>query len=176
MIRPEFRKKLERWQIAVLFVWILFLIWAAIYLFVPYLNPDHGEAIADFPLETFRQVLWVIVAIQVAFLFWWRKHFLSKEFLLRRGRETRLMPTLLRGHQTPTEKVAARVLSWYILGSVVAFAVADSIAIYGLYLGYIGEYFLDQYILSFICLLLLIYFYPTKAFFTELLGELDSVA
>jgi hypothetical protein len=56
----------------------------------------------------------------------------------------------------------------------VAFAIAESIGIYGLILALIAGYLWDQYLLSLISGLLLISVYPSRGFFEELVREVEG--
>ena len=173
MIRPEFRKELEDQQKVLCLVWAAFLVATAFYLWIPQLLIEQLRFPERQPLaETTRLILWTIVLTQVGFLLWWKRQYLTRDAILRRAREIRWMPMLVRGHRSPAEETAARVIAWYLSGKIVAFAVAEAIAIYGLYLAYVGQYFQDQYILSLICVVLLIYSYPSKAFLGELLQQI----
>lgn len=176
MIRPEFRKQLENQQNVLLLVWSGLIVATILYLSIPYFLHGLSQSLGDYPLTGMvRQGLWVIALIQTGFLFWWDKHFLTREAVLRSSREARWMPNLVRGHQNRLEREAARTLSWYLIGKIVAFATAESVAIYGLLLAYKGRYFWDQYILTSICILLLCYLYPRRSFLIGLLAECDSL-
>lgn len=172
MIRPEFRRELQNQQKVLILVWTGLLVATAFYLWLPRLLLDQSQSLGDYPFaRTIRQTLWLIVVIEVGFLFWWKKRFLSKQAIVRRAGESRWIPMVVRGHQTPAEERAARAISWYIGGRVTGFAIAESLAVYGVFLAIIGGYFWDQYVLTTLCLLFLIYFYPSKSFITELLKE-----
>lgn len=176
MIRLEFRKELENQQKVLLIVWTGFIVATVLYLSIPQFLPDLSQSLGGYPLAgTIRQGLWIIVLIEVGFLFWWNKKVLTKEAIGRNSREARWMPNLVRGHQNRLEEEAARTLSFYVIGKIIAFAVAESLAIYGLFLAYSGRYFWDQYILSSICLLLLIYLYPRRSFLIGLITECHSL-
>ncbi|MGI0025603.1 MAG: hypothetical protein ACREA4_10735 [Nitrososphaera sp.] len=156
-------------------VWAAFLVATAFYLWIPQLLIEQLRFPERQPLAgTIRLVLWTIVLIQLGFLIWWKRKYLTRDAILRRAGEIRWMPMLVRGHRSPAEETAARVISWYLSGKIVAFAIAESFAIYGAFLAYIGRYFGDQYFLSLVCVLLLAYLYPRRSFMTELLGELYS--
>jgi hypothetical protein len=153
-------------------VWAAFLVATAFYIWIPQLLIEQLRFPERQPLAgTIRWVLWTTVLIQVGFLFWWKKQYLTRDAILRRAKEIRWIPMLVRGHRGPAEETAARVIAWYVSGKIVAFAVAEAVAIYGLYLAYVGQYFQDQYILSLICVALLIYLYPSRAFLVKLLQE-----
>lgn len=176
MIRPEFRKQLVDQQKVLLLVWAGFIGATALYLWIPQWLVEQSQPLGNYPLAgTIRHLLWLFALLEVGFLFWWNKSFLSKEAILRKYRKTKWVPRLIRGAQSPSEESVGRGMSYYLAGKIVAFAIAESLAVYGLFLAYTARYFGDQYILSFICVLLLLYFYPSRSFMTELMREFDSL-
>lgn len=67
-----------------------------------------------------------------------------------------------------------QVASNYVAKKIVAFAFAEAIAIYGFVLAFIGQYMWDQYLMTLISGLWLVYLYPSGNFFEELARELEA--
>lgn len=176
MIRPEFRRQLVDQQKVLLLVWVGFIGATALYLWIPQSLLERLQPPGDYPLVgTVRYLLWLVALLELTFLFWWKRSFLTKEAILRKYGESKWVPRLIKGAQSESEENAGRGISYYLAVKIVAFAIAESLAIYGLFLAYSGRYFHDQYFLSFICALLLLYFYPSRSFMTELMREFDPL-
>jgi len=56
---------------------------------------------------------------------------------------------------------------------IIAFSLSEMIAIFGLVLALIGNYRSDQQVFSLISACLLVYFYPSRTFFDELIAECE---
>lgn len=92
-------------------------------------------------------------------LWWWHNKFLTKETVLK---------------ETTVFQESTRAISSYAGKKIVAFALAESIAIYGLVLALIGNHLSDQYLMSFVAGLWLAYLYPSGVFFEELGREFEA--
>lgn len=171
MIRAPFRAELEKQQTVLVLVWVAFLVAVLMFLWIPRLLreqsqvPESGVAV-----EIIRQILWVLGLIEIGFLVWWKRYFLRKRTILRRAEKTAFFPSLVRGHETPEEERAGRVVSHYLVGKVASFAIAEALAINGFVLAWSGSYFWDQYILSFVSVLFLLYLYPSESFLVDILN------
>jgi hypothetical protein len=171
VIRPEFRNNLENQQKVLVTLWFAFLVIILFFLWIPQLLPELLPIFIDYPsVGSVRTVLWLFAVGEIGFLFWWEKRFLSREAIFQRP-SFRFFPNMVKGHQTPEEEKLGRILSNYLLGKVLGFAISESIAIYGLVLAYIDSFPWDQYLLSLISVLLLVYFYPSRSFFDSLIRE-----
>ena len=105
--------------------------------------------------------MWIVALTESGILWWWNNRFLTKEAVLK---ETAALQKL-------SEKQA---VSNYAGKKIVAFALAESIAIYGLVLALIGNHLSDQYLMTFIAGLWLVYLYPSGAFFEDLAREFEA--
>ena len=74
---------------------------------------------------------------------------------------------------TPMEKNAARLVSYYRSRMILAFSLSEMIAFFGLVLALMGDYASDQQVLSLVSACLLVYFYPSRAFFDDLINEYE---
>ena len=160
MIASEDKEALERQHRTLVLVWVGFLATLAVYLALPWLG-SYSEAI-PLPLggpsfDISRTSLWATVVVIVGILWWWNQRFLAKEALLKNYAPKRGTPIFS-----------------YAVKKIVAFALAEAVAIYGLILALSGRHLWDQLVLSVIAALFLLYLYPSRAFFEELLREMEA--
>ena len=127
-----------------------------IYLLLPwFVSPP--EILEGEPYRGFRVILWLVAAIQVGVLFWWTQRFVTKEAVLNAVRRTAIDP-----------------LTYYMGRKIAAVGIAQSIAVYGLVLAFVGRYFWDQYLLTVISAALLMRHYPHRDMFDELEREIGK--
>jgi len=176
LIRPEFRGELFGQQKKLARIWLAFaeaiLIFLAMpYLFPPVLHPEYAP-------ETVRTGLWLVSVVDIAVLAWWNRRYLGTQSILSQASTNRRIkpPPGLSQPISPLEEGAVKVVSWFWTAKLVAFAFAESLALYGLALAVVGGYFLDQYILSFVSGLLLAYQFPTAESFEVILREYEGRA
>jgi hypothetical protein len=148
--------RLDQHRILVL-VWFAFVATLLVYLVLPRLVDSsavslHGGLFSDIS----RPGLWTVAFVIAGILWWWNQRYLTREALLNsdRGRWGSF-----------ASNFAAR--------KIVAFALAEAIAIYGLLLALIGRYLWDQLLLSGLAAALLVHLYPSRAFFDELAREAE---
>jgi F0F1-type ATP synthase membrane subunit c/vacuolar-type H+-ATPase subunit K len=158
MISAEDRKALENQHRTLLLVWAAFLATLVIYILLPQFISyaeflPQSDPFSDVP----RMSLWAVVVLVVGILWWWNQRHLTKEALFKNYQPRRGTP-----------------LSNYAMKKIVAFALAEAIAIYGLILALMGRHLWDQLALSVIAALFLIYLYPSPAMFNELIREAES--
>lgn len=174
MIRPEFKNELLAQQKTLRKIWFAFADAILIFLAMRYLLPPPSNP--EYSAETVRTGLWLVAIVEVAVLAWWKKRYLSKESLFREAAKNRRLKRLpgISQPQSPLEDGAANVISWFWTAKLVAFAFAESLALYGLVLAFLGRYFADQYVLSFISGLLLVQEFPSADAFEGLLKEYEA--
>jgi len=131
-------------------IWGGFIASLVIYLLLPQFVPLSTRA-GDSSSDFMRTGLWTVVLVICAVLWWWNQRYLTKEALI---------------SQAP---LGRQSLSNYVIKKIVAFALAESIAIYGLILALLGYSTSDQVIMSLISGGFLIYHYPSRSFFDELI-------
>ena len=127
-----------------------------IYLLVP-LFVSGGEFSEAEPYRGFRVILWLIAAIQICVFFWWTRRSVSKEATMNAVQRTAIDP-----------------LVYFTGKKIAAIGMAQSVAVYGLVLAFIGRYFWDQYILTLISAALLIRHYPNADVFDELESKSEN--
>lgn len=159
MISAEIKQALDNQQTALVVLWVAFILSLVIYLYIPEMVFPQAAPAAIAPLsDPIRLLFWGAALGALVFLFWWRRRYLDKPALLAR----------LRGEG------AASLFAIYLGRKVVAFAVAESLALLGLVLVFLGHYFWDQYLLSVLSAALLIAEFPTRVFLEEFIKEAEK--
>lgn len=156
MIPPEIQRSLEVQQKVLVVIWVAFILCLIIYLLIPEIVfsealPPPGNLFFD----SIRGVLWAVAFVAVGLLSWWRKRYLDRGFLLKR---------------LQTDSIGL-VFSYYLGRKIVAFALAESVALLGFVLAFVGRYVWDQYLLSVVSAVLLIVEFPSRLFLEELVKE-----
>ena len=174
MIRAEFREVLENQQQVLVILWAFFFFGIFVYLWiaeflVARLGPPSGSAAS----ELGRIVIWILSFIELATLVWWKKRSLTTEAILGGVSQHKLLQAL-RGHSSPVEERAAAVVSSYITSKVVAFAIIEAIAVFGLVVNIVGRHTVDQYLLSLASGALLVVEFPFKPRLQELLSAVEK--
>ena len=171
LLSAEFKQILYNQRRSLVLLWLALFVSVGLFLSMrDYLLQHLPPQRENYPYTgLIRICVWVITCITAAFLLWSKNSFYSVEALFR-GSSVPALPKTVRG-ETPAEKGAARVVSYYRSRMVAAVALAETIAIFGLLLGLIGDYLWEQRALSLMSGALLILFYPSRAFFEELIQE-----
>ncbi len=158
MIPPEARRPLEIQQKVLVVIWIAFVLSVVLYLLIPEIVlPGALPPARGLLVDSVRGVLWAVAFVAVGFLFWWRRRYLDAGSLLKRLQSEPM----------------GLVFSYYLRGKVVAWAVAESIALLGFVLSFVGGYVWDQYLLSGVSAALLIMEFPSRAFLDGLVKETE---
>lgn len=163
--------ELERQQSRLVRSWISSIAAIALFLTVTHLGEFQERQLLNPSLQPkIRIALWIVSLSVVWVLQFWRKGFLTHEFLFREAKKTRSLK--IRSQQlTPTEEELLKVVSVYRTNTRITFAFAQSIAIFGLILGAMGPYLWDQYLLSVFAVLLHLYLYPSRNSLQDLVKE-----
>jgi len=175
MIRSEFRNALLDQQGASVFLWTFF--FASIFLYIMIARlvlGGKGFSIDPGVAQAARAVLWILVFVDLGYLAWWKKSYLSREKILDSSNTTKIFRAL-QGHNTPAEETAASVVSTYVTRKIAAFAIIEAIAVYGLVIALVGRYLWDQYLLSGLSMVLLIMEFPAKSSLERLVQHLDGI-
>jgi hypothetical protein len=146
----------ERQRRLLVIIWGSMMTTLVIYLLIPPLVAPEGLIASGAVFVLLRPFFWLVAVVEVLFLNWWKQDYLKPR-------------TLLSDLSAP-EQVNAAVSNTTTRG-IVAFALAESIALYGLVLALIGKHFLDQYLLTFVSGILMIQLYPSRQLFDELVRE-----
>ena len=174
MIRPEFRKALDGQQQILVVLWVVF-VWAIfLYLWIAsFILANTGFSAGYSFSGTARVILWLLALLDLGYLVWWKKRFLTKAAILGGSKKFKLLQAL-QGHNSPLEEQAAGVISSYVTGKIVAFAIVEAIAVYGFVLALVGRYVWDQYLFSIASGALLLFEFPSKYFLEELLRDIEA--
>lgn len=150
-------RMVEHQRRVLVIVWGSMMATLVIYLLIPRLVAPEGSLFASGAVSILlRPFFWLVAVVEVLFLNWWKQDYLKPRALL---------PDL------PAQEQINAAISNTTTRGIVAFAIAESIALYGLVLALIGRLFLDQYLLTFVSGVLMIQLYPSRQFFDELVRE-----
>lgn len=171
-LSEEFRKFLYRQRNLLVVTWLMFFLALGLYLLIPEIASEHLPSPIDYSYAAqMRNILWTIAIVTAAFLVWVKSQFHTVRAIFHASRQP-MEITDLKG-DTPVEKNAARLVSCYRSRMIVAFTLSEMIAIFGLILALIGNYTPDQQVLSLLSACLLVYFYPSRGFFDDLINEYE---
>ncbi len=174
MIRREFREALEAQHNVLLALWVIFACGILIYIAIAQtFLADRQLAVSRAFAETAKTILWLLTLLDVATLVWRRRRFLTKPAILGGAKPYKVLQAL-QEHKGAAEERAARVVSAYATGKIVAFALAEAVAIYGFALVLTSHDFFGQYILSVASGLLLLLEFPSRRFLMELIDAAET--
>lgn len=174
MIRPEFRKILLDQRGAAVILWSFFAAAVAVYLIISRNvlgNPKYAAGLSF--AESARVVLWILAVVDLGYLVWWKRNYLTPEALLARDKQSKLL-SALDEHKGPVEQRAASVVSTFVTRKIVAFAIIEALAVYGLVLAIVGRYLSDQYLLSALTLVLLACEFPSQKLLSDLVQRVEN--
>lgn len=158
MISAESKKLLEKQHRTLVLIWAGFLGAPIVYLLLPQLASGSGAGPGGRTLFVASRVsLWMIVAMIVGVLWWWKQTRLTKEALL-----------------TNYDPIRGTGMHRYAVRKIVAFTLAEAIALYGLVLGLLGRHLWDQLGLSLIAGFFMIHLYPSRTFFDDLITTMEA--
>jgi hypothetical protein len=176
MIRPDYRKALESQQTILVALWWVFLGGIFLYLWISETFLAHWQLAVPASLaQSLRLALWLLTLCDLATLIWWKRRFLTQRAILAGVKQYKILQSL-QEHKTPIEERAAAVVSSYVTGKIVAFALAEAVAVYGFAFALTSRYFPGLYILSAAAGALLLLEFPSKRFLRQLLQEVESGA
>ena len=175
-MRPQFDEQLRNQQKVLVMVWYSFVFMILFFLSVHVvlkgnLGPLSGESATEF----LRRAFWFLVILQTVFLVWWKKRFFNVERLIEASTKGIILEKFVRGAQNPAEKRLGKMILNYFMRSVLAFGIAESIALYGLILWVLGYHSVDQYTFSTVSLLLVLYFFPSNRLFAQILEQAETL-
>ncbi len=173
LLSPEFKQLLFNQRRSLVFLWLVLFALVAIFpaardALLQHLPPPRK----NYPYTgVIRIVIWAAALLTGGLLVWLKNRFYSLETIFQ-GSKVLGPAKTLRG-ESPLEKGAARVVSYYRARMVRAFVLAETPAIYGLLLDLMGDYSWDRRFLWAMSAALLIVFYPSRPFFEELLEKCE---
>jgi hypothetical protein len=174
MIRREFREALEAQHNVLVALWVIFVCGILIYIVVAQtFLADRQLAVSFAFAHTTRLFLWFLTFVDLVTLVWWKRRFLNKQALLGGVKRYKVLQAL-QEHKGESEERAAGLVSSYVTAKIVAFALAEAVAIYGFALVLTSHYFVGQYILSVASGLLLALEFPSRSFLTDLVAAAEE--
>lgn len=152
-------------------LWAMFFLAVGFYFLVPEIVSERRFHPADAENEPARNALWVAAALATAVLLWVKSRFHNVRAVFQAARQ----PTDIQDFagDTPAEKNASRLVYFYRTRMLFAFCLSQLAAVFGLMLVFIGDYTSDQQWLSLLSAGLLVYVYPSRGFFEELINQYD---
>lgn len=162
MIRPDYREALMDQRGAAVILWSAFTIFIVIYIVIAenvLANPKYARGL--WFADTARMIFWALAVVDLGYYVYWKKRYLAPDAIARGSSKTKILRAL-DTYDGLHEKEAALVVSTYITRKVVLYAILEALAVYGLVLAIVGRFFMDQYILSALSLILLALEFPTE--------------
>ncbi|HEY1372530.1 MAG TPA: hypothetical protein VGH50_08670 [Candidatus Binatia bacterium] len=172
MLSPEFKERLARSHAFLLALWGVLLALCAVAGMLPARVFQHLPPLADSSpyLDSLDELIWAIAIGTAALLLWSRSRFYSVEQVFNASRRPREVPVI---GESPTEMAASRLVHFYRSRMINAFALAASLALYGVLLAVVEA---DDYQWRLFCVTavaMLVLFYPSRVFFDALLKEYE---
>jgi hypothetical protein len=175
MTGSQDHQQLRNQQSVLVIMWYSIVFMILFFLFVPmFLSGDSISLPKTSAPGFLRRALWVLAILQAIFLVWWRKRYFTIERPLEGSDRDNIVGALVKRAQNGMGQRAGKVSWRYFLRSILAFGIAESIALYGLVLAVTGHYVVDQYSLSALSLMLLFYFYPSNTLFGHISEQAET--
>lgn len=173
LLSSQFKQVLFNQRRSLIFLWLALFALAVIFPSLRDTLLQHlPPARKNYPYAEFIRILiWMVALLTAGFLVWSKNRFYSAETIFQGSKV--LGPAKTLKGESPMEKGTARVVSYYRTRMVRAFVLAETPAVYGLLLDLTGDYSWDQRLLSALSAALLIFFYPSRLFFEELLEKCE---
>jgi len=161
MIRPEFRQVLMDQRGAAVILWSAFTIFIVVYIVIAQnvlANPKYAGGL--WFADTARMIFWALAIVDLGYYVYWKKRYLTPAAIAAASSKTKMLRAL-DSYNGLHEKEAALLVSTYITRKIVLYAIIEALAVYGLVLAIVGRFFMDQYALSTLSLILLALEFPT---------------
>jgi len=170
VIRPQYREALDMQHKVLVSLWAIFAAAILLYLWIAdTFLAQRQLAIGPAFAHATRLFLWFLTFVDIATLVWWRRRFLSQEAILSGAKRYKVLQAL-QEHKGAAEERAGAVVSSYVTGKIVAFALAEAVAIYGFAFVLTSRFLLGQYILSAASGLLLLMEFPSRRMLEEIIA------
>jgi len=174
VIRPDYRQALEMQHTVLVSLWAIFVAGILLYLWMAQtFLADRQLAIGAGFEQATRLFLWFLTFVDIATLLWWKRRFLTPQAILSGAKRYKLLQAL-QEHKGAAEERAGAAVTSYVTGKIVAFALAEAVAIYGFTFVLTSRYFVGQYILSAASGLLLVLEFPSRRVLSELIGAAQA--
>lgn len=171
MLSPEFKDRLAHSHVFLLALWGVLLALCAVAAMLPARLFEHAPFTESYPyLDDLDEIIWGIGIGTAALLLWSRSRFYSVEQVFDASLRPREIPVI---GESPAEMAASRLVHFYRSRMINAFALAASLALYGVLLAVVEA---DDYQWRLFCITavaMLVLFYPSRVFFDALLKEYE---
>ena len=170
VLSEPFKKSLYRQHRTVVTIWAAFFLALGFYLLIPEFLSEHLlRPVDEACVEQLGNLLWAIAVAIAALLFWVKSRLHTVPAIFQASKQ----PTEVRNFkgESPMEKNAMRLVSFYRTRMISAFALSHIIAIFGLVVGLLSYHRSNQQGLSLLSACLLVYFFPSQGFFDDLIAE-----
>lgn len=171
MLEPDFKARLARAQLFLLVLWGILLAAAIVAALLPTGIFRHIPIPPDHPyLDALDEIVWGLAIATALLLVWTRSRFYSVEHVFKASRRPQEVPVI---GESAAEMAASRLVYFYRSRMINALALGTSLTFYGLFLALIDP---SDYQWRFFCATaaaLLVLFYPSRAFFDELIKEYE---
>ena len=172
MLSPEFKDRLARSQLFLLALWGALLAVCAVAAMLPAGVFEHLPPLAEsYPyLDDLDEIIWGVGIGTAALLLWSRSRFYSVEQVFDASRRPREVPVI---GESAAEMAASRLVHFYRSRMINAFALAGSLALYGLLLAVIETTDYQWRLFCVTAVAMFVLFYPSRTFFETLLKEYE---
>jgi len=172
VLSSEFKNRLARSQLFLLALWGALLALCAVAAMLPARVFEHLPPLAEsYPyLDDLDEIIWGIGIGTAALLLWSRSRFYSVEQVFQASRRPREVPVI---GESAAEMTASRLVHFYRSRMVNAFALAASLALYGLLLAVVEATDYQWRLFCVTAVAMLVLFYPSRTFFEALLKEYE---
>jgi hypothetical protein len=172
VLSPEFKDRLGRSHVFLLALWVTLLALCAAAAMLPARVFEHLPPLAEsYPyLEDLDELIWGVGIGTAALLLWSRSRFYSVEQVFSASRRPREVPVI---GDSAAEMAASRLVHFYRSRMVNAFALAASLALYGLLLAVVEATDYQWRLFCVTAVAMLVLFYPSRVFFDTLIKEYE---
>ncbi len=172
MLSPEFKERLARSQLFLLALWGALIALCAAAAMLPASFFEHLPPLSEnYPyLDGLDELIWALGIGTAALLLWARARFYSVEQVFQASRRPREVPVI---GDSAAEMTASRLVHFYRSRMVNAFALAASLALYGLLLAVIDPDDNQWRLFCVTAVAMLVLFYPSRTFFEALMKEYE---
>ncbi|HEY2989812.1 MAG TPA: hypothetical protein VGL11_18975 [Candidatus Binatia bacterium] len=171
-LAPEFKKILDRARVLMLVLWVGFFASIVFLLFLPEsFFRGHPVSKAYPYLTELENITWLLALAFALLLLWAKQRFYTVDAIFRAATRSWLLTDL--GGETPTEKGAARLIYFYRFRMTRALVLSALIGVCGLLLSAMNPPGWEGRLFYLTSGALLVFFYPSKAFFDSLIKEYE---
>ena len=172
MLSSDFKNRLGRSHLFLLALWGALLALCAAAALLPASAFEHLPPLAESYryLDGLDELIWAVGIGTAALLVWSRSRFYSVDQVFDASRRPREVPVI---GDSAAEMAASRLVHFYRSRMINAFALAASLALYGLLLAVIEAEDYQWRLFCVTAVAMLVLFYPSRIFFDALIKEYE---